>query len=224
MFASPIDFLLNALVVAGLVVLAVSSFAMWRAAHRPGIGVVVVDRPSTAALFYAVQLGRRACWSPHWCWPTSGSCARMCRKRRSTSCGSRSGGSTRRASGDRRLDRAQCRGGRPGGPALSTGVVAVGVSVGPRAVARARDVACGCCRSSSFSASIAANDRAPQWPSRAGGRQRRDGGVADASIPIRRSPRLAGDASCCCRSWRSRCRRSSCIRRSSTPRSAPAGS
>ncbi len=56
MFASPIDFLLNALVVAGLVVLAVSSFSMWRAAHRPGIGVVVVDRPGRAALFYAVQL------------------------------------------------------------------------------------------------------------------------------------------------------------------------
>ena len=56
MFASPLDFLLNALVIAGLVVLAVSSFTMWRAAHRPGIGVVVVDRPSPAALFYVVQL------------------------------------------------------------------------------------------------------------------------------------------------------------------------
>jgi hypothetical protein len=56
MFASPIDFLLNALVVAGLVLLAVTSFSMWRAAHRPGIGVVVVDRPGRAALFYAVQL------------------------------------------------------------------------------------------------------------------------------------------------------------------------
>jgi signal transduction histidine kinase len=55
MFASPIDFLLNALVIAGLVVLAGSGFAMWRAAHRPGIGVVVVDRPHAAALFYAVQ-------------------------------------------------------------------------------------------------------------------------------------------------------------------------
>ena len=56
MFASPIDFLLNALVVAGLVVLAVTSFSMWRAAHRPGIGVVVVDRPGRAVLFYVVQL------------------------------------------------------------------------------------------------------------------------------------------------------------------------
>ena len=55
-FASPLDFFLNALVVAGLVTLAVSSFEMWRAARRPGIGVVIVDRPSRAALFYAVQL------------------------------------------------------------------------------------------------------------------------------------------------------------------------
>jgi len=55
MFASPLDFLLNALVIAGLVVLAVSSFTMWRAAHRPGIGVVVVDGPSDALLFYVVQ-------------------------------------------------------------------------------------------------------------------------------------------------------------------------
>jgi signal transduction histidine kinase/uncharacterized membrane protein len=54
--ASPIDFFLNALVVAGLLVLAVSSFTMWRAAHRPGIGVVVVDSPAIAMLFYAVQL------------------------------------------------------------------------------------------------------------------------------------------------------------------------
>ena len=56
MFASPLDFLLNALVVAGLVVLAASSFTMWRAARRPGIGVVIVDRPSPAALFYVAQL------------------------------------------------------------------------------------------------------------------------------------------------------------------------
>jgi len=56
MFASPLDFLLNTLVVAGLIVLAASSFAMWRAAHRPGIGVVVVDRPAPAALFYVVQI------------------------------------------------------------------------------------------------------------------------------------------------------------------------
>jgi signal transduction histidine kinase len=56
MFASPIDFLLNALVIAGLVVLAVSSFTMWRGAHRPGLGVVVVDRASRSGLFWAVQL------------------------------------------------------------------------------------------------------------------------------------------------------------------------
>jgi signal transduction histidine kinase/uncharacterized membrane protein len=56
-FASPIDFFLNTLVVAGLVTLAVSSFEMWRAAHRPGIGAVVVDRPGRGALFYTVQLG-----------------------------------------------------------------------------------------------------------------------------------------------------------------------
>src|SRR5205085_489151 len=45
-FASPFDFLLNTLLVAGLVTLAVSSFDMWRAAHRPGVGAVVVDRLS----------------------------------------------------------------------------------------------------------------------------------------------------------------------------------
>ncbi len=37
-------------------VLAVSSFALWRTAHRPGIGVVIVDRPSLAVLFVATQL------------------------------------------------------------------------------------------------------------------------------------------------------------------------
>jgi signal transduction histidine kinase len=56
MFASPLDFLLNTLVVAGLVVLAVTSFSMWRAARRPGIGVVVVDGPALAALFFSLQL------------------------------------------------------------------------------------------------------------------------------------------------------------------------
>jgi signal transduction histidine kinase len=55
-FASPLDFFLHALVVAGLVVLAVSSFAMWRSAHRPGIGVVIVERASRATIYYAVQL------------------------------------------------------------------------------------------------------------------------------------------------------------------------
>ena len=37
-------------------VLAVSSFDLWRSAHRPGIGVVIVDRPSVAALFLATHL------------------------------------------------------------------------------------------------------------------------------------------------------------------------
>ncbi|MEP6782273.1 MAG: ATP-binding protein, partial [Acidobacteriota bacterium] len=54
-FASPFDFLLNTLVAAGLVTLAVSSFEMWHAAHRPGVAAVVVDRLSIAILFYAVQ-------------------------------------------------------------------------------------------------------------------------------------------------------------------------
>jgi signal transduction histidine kinase len=57
MFASPIDFLLNALVIAALVVLAVSSYTMWRGAHRPGLGVVLVNRLSRAVLFWMVQLG-----------------------------------------------------------------------------------------------------------------------------------------------------------------------
>jgi signal transduction histidine kinase len=54
--ASPLDFFLNGLTAAALMVLAVSSFALWRTAHRPGIGVVVVDRASVAALYYATQL------------------------------------------------------------------------------------------------------------------------------------------------------------------------
>ena len=56
-FASPLDFFLNALLVAGLVVLAVSSFALWRAAHRPGIGVGDRRSARPRALFFAVQLG-----------------------------------------------------------------------------------------------------------------------------------------------------------------------
>jgi len=59
-FASPLDFLLNALVVAALVALAASSFGQWRAARRPGLGVVVVDSAGPAALFYAVQLAAGA--------------------------------------------------------------------------------------------------------------------------------------------------------------------
>jgi len=56
MFASPIDFMLSALVIAGLIELSLSSFRMWRTARRPGIGVVIVDRPSMSVLFIAVQL------------------------------------------------------------------------------------------------------------------------------------------------------------------------
>jgi signal transduction histidine kinase len=54
--ASPVDFFLNGLTAAGLLVLAISSFALWRTAHRPGIGVVLVNRPSAAALYYFTQL------------------------------------------------------------------------------------------------------------------------------------------------------------------------
>ena len=54
-FASPLDFMLTALAIAGLVVLAVSSFGLWRAARRPGIGVVVVERPAVATLWLSVQ-------------------------------------------------------------------------------------------------------------------------------------------------------------------------
>jgi hypothetical protein len=54
--ASPFDFFLNGLTAAALLVLAVSSFAIWRRAHRPGVGVVIVDQPHTAALYYLTQL------------------------------------------------------------------------------------------------------------------------------------------------------------------------
>jgi signal transduction histidine kinase len=54
--ATPIDFFLTGLTAAALVVLAVSGFVRWRAAHRPGVGVVVVDRAPVAALYYVTQL------------------------------------------------------------------------------------------------------------------------------------------------------------------------
>ena len=54
--ASPLDFFLNGLTAAGLLALATSSFALWRTAHRPGIGVVIVERAPTAALYCATQL------------------------------------------------------------------------------------------------------------------------------------------------------------------------
>ena len=56
LFASPLDFLLNALVFAGLIELAISSFRMWRIARRPGLGSVVIARPSLTLLFYVVQV------------------------------------------------------------------------------------------------------------------------------------------------------------------------
>jgi signal transduction histidine kinase len=55
-FASPFDFVLNALVMAALVELATSSFVMWRAARRPGLGVFVVNGTPAALLFVAVQI------------------------------------------------------------------------------------------------------------------------------------------------------------------------
>jgi signal transduction histidine kinase len=55
-FASPLDFLLNALVLAALAELAISSFVMWRAARRPGLGVFVVDGAPAAMLVVVVQL------------------------------------------------------------------------------------------------------------------------------------------------------------------------
>ena len=56
MLASPLDFLLTSLMVIGLVALAASSFAQWRSARRPGVGVLIVDRPWLVALFVSVQL------------------------------------------------------------------------------------------------------------------------------------------------------------------------
>lgn len=54
--ASPIDFFLNALLVAALVVLAGSSFRLWRSAHRPGLGAVAVEGLPMIALFVFVQI------------------------------------------------------------------------------------------------------------------------------------------------------------------------
>jgi hypothetical protein len=58
--ASPLDFFLNGLTAAALMVLAVSSFALWRSAHRPGVGVVIVDGPAPATLYLATQLAAGA--------------------------------------------------------------------------------------------------------------------------------------------------------------------
>ena len=56
LMASPVDFLLTGLVALGLTALATGTFIEWRRAHRPGIGVVVVDRPPLGAFYLAVQL------------------------------------------------------------------------------------------------------------------------------------------------------------------------
>lgn len=54
---SPIDFVLSALLIAGLVVLAGATFGRWRSAHRPGVGTVAVDRVGRKIAFTAVHLG-----------------------------------------------------------------------------------------------------------------------------------------------------------------------
>ena len=56
LMASPVDFLLTGLLALALTALATATFIEWRRAHRPGIGVVVVDRPSFGAFYLAVQL------------------------------------------------------------------------------------------------------------------------------------------------------------------------
>jgi len=55
LLASPTDFLLTALTALGLAALATVTFTQWRLAHRPGLGVIVVDRPPLGAWFLAVQ-------------------------------------------------------------------------------------------------------------------------------------------------------------------------
>lgn len=56
LMASPVDFLLTGLTALGLTALGTATFIEWRRAHRPGIGVVVVDRPSLGACYLAVQV------------------------------------------------------------------------------------------------------------------------------------------------------------------------
>jgi len=55
LIASPIDFLLSGLTALGLTALATSTFTEWRVAHRPGIGVIVVDRPPLGWFYLVVQ-------------------------------------------------------------------------------------------------------------------------------------------------------------------------
>ena len=53
--ASPVDFMLTSMLAAALLSLAVSSFGLWRSAHRRGIGVLLVDGASSGALFLVTQ-------------------------------------------------------------------------------------------------------------------------------------------------------------------------
>lgn len=55
LLASPVDFLLTGLTALGLMAWAMATFDLWRVAHRPGVGVVVVDRPVRRGAFLAVQ-------------------------------------------------------------------------------------------------------------------------------------------------------------------------
>ncbi len=55
LLASPADFLLTGLTALAVTALLTSSFTAWRLAHRPGVGVVVVDRPSLGWWFLVAQ-------------------------------------------------------------------------------------------------------------------------------------------------------------------------
>jgi len=55
LMASPMDFVLTGLTALGLTALATVSFTQWRLAHRPGVGVVVVDRPPLGGWFLGAQ-------------------------------------------------------------------------------------------------------------------------------------------------------------------------
>lgn len=55
LMASPIDFLLTGLTALSLTALATVTFTEWRLGHRPGVGVVVVDRPPLGWFFLVVQ-------------------------------------------------------------------------------------------------------------------------------------------------------------------------
>ncbi len=55
LMASPLDFLLTGATALALTALAASTFTLWRLAHRPGVGVIVVDQPSLGWFFLSVQ-------------------------------------------------------------------------------------------------------------------------------------------------------------------------